>query len=115
MALVLLDCAQHTDAHLVSAAIELQPFLMLRADLAVQVADFIHQLVSLEGSVLMVGLQVLLAVRGQAHEAGLDGLLLAPDTDVTAYIPGAGKVIVRGWWSRRGGLGVPIAGRGVVH
>lgn len=62
VALVLLDCAQHADAHLVSAAVELQPLLMLWADLAVQVADFVHQLVSLEGGVLMVGLQVLLTV-----------------------------------------------------
>lgn len=62
VALVLLDRTKHTDAHLVGAAVELQPLLMLWADLAVQVADFIHQLVSLEGGVLVVGLQVLLAV-----------------------------------------------------
>ena len=49
MALVFTDCADSTDTHLVCSTEELQGFLVLWADLPVQVARLIHQLVSLEG------------------------------------------------------------------
>ena len=49
MAPVLADCADGTDAHLVCTTEQLQGLLVLGADLPVQVADLIHQLVPLEG------------------------------------------------------------------
>lgn len=66
---MLSDSAQHTDAHLVRATEQLQAFLMLVADLPVQVARLIHQLVSLKGGRLIMWLNVRFAVVGQAHEA----------------------------------------------
>ena len=63
--------AQHADAHLVRAAEQLEAFLVLRADLAVQVARLVHQLVPLEGGRLVVRLDVRLAVVRQAHQARL--------------------------------------------
>ena len=113
--LVFLDRAQHADAHLVGAAVQLQPLLMLRADLPVQVPDLVHQLVPLEGGVLVVGLQVLVAIGRQAHEAGLDGLQLAADADVAAHVPGAGVVVIRGRRRRGRGLGGPVAGGGMAR
>lgn len=62
MALVLLHSAQHTNTHLVCAAVQLQAFLVLWADLPVQMPNFIHQLVPLEGPRLIVRFQVLLTV-----------------------------------------------------
>lgn len=48
MAAVFPDGAQHTDAHLVRATEQLQAFLVLGADLPVQVARLIHKLMPLE-------------------------------------------------------------------
>lgn len=79
---VLSDCTQHTDAHLVGAAEQLQALLMLRADLPVQVTRLIHQLVSLERGGLVVRLDVCLAVVGEAHQARLDRLAAPADTEV---------------------------------
>lgn len=56
MTFVLLHGAQNTDTHLVRLAEELQTLLMLGANLSVQMADLIHQLVPLEARVLIVGL-----------------------------------------------------------
>lgn len=112
MALVFFHCAQHADTHLVGATEQLQTLLMLRADLPVQVADFIHQLVPLKGGRLVVGLQVLLAVVRQTHQAGLDGFVLLPNADVTTYILGSSDVVVGGRRWRRKGLRVALE-RGV--
>lgn len=83
MAAVLSDRTQHTDAHLVRAAEQLQAFLMLRTDLPVQMARLVDQLVPLEGGGLVVRLDVRLAVVRQAHEAGLDGLAATANAEVT--------------------------------
>jgi len=82
VAAVLFDSTQHADAHLVGATEQLQAFLVLRADLPVQVARLVHQLVPLEGGRLVVGLDVRFAVVGQAHEARLHGLFAVPDAEV---------------------------------
>lgn len=96
MTFVFLHCAQHTDAHLVSPAEQLQTLLMLRTDLSVQVADLVHQLVPFKSGRLKMGLEMLVAIGGQAHQAGLDGFVLLADANVTAYILGSCVVVVRG-------------------
>ena len=127
VALVLLDGAQNADAHLVRLAEELQALLMLGADLPVQVADLVHQLVPLEGGRLVVGLQVLVAVRRQAHEARLDCLVLLAHADVAAHVLGprvtaiattttiaTTSIIVRGRRRGREGFGGRSRGQGGV-
>lgn len=83
MAAVLSDSTQHTDAHLVRAAEQFQALLVLGADLPVQVARFIHQLVSLEGGRFIMRLDVRFAVVGQTHEARLDRLAATADAEIT--------------------------------
>lgn len=103
MTFVFLHCAEHTDAHLVSPAEQLQAFLMLGTDLSVQVADLVHQLVPFKSGRLKMGLEMLVAVGGQAHQAGLDGFVLLADADVTAYVLGSCVVVVGGRrWRREG-------------
>lgn len=87
MAAVLFDSTQHADTHLVRATEELQAFLVLGADLPVQVARLIHQLVSLEGGRLVVWLDVRFAVVGQAHEARLHGLVATTNAEVAEGFP----------------------------
>lgn len=110
MAFVLLHRAQYADTHLVSAAEQLQALLMLWADLPVQVTDFVHQLVPLEGGRLVVGLEMLLAVGGQTHEAALDCFVLLAHADVAADVLGSGIVVVGGRRRRWKGLTVPLEG-----
>lgn len=86
MTLVLADGADSTDTHLVGTAKELQALLVLWTDLPVQVPQLIHQFVPLEGSRFVVGLQVFLAVRGQAVEAGLDSFELLSRAEVTRHV-----------------------------
>lgn len=107
---VFLHRAQHANAHLVGAAEQLQTLLMLRADLSVQVTDLIHQLVPLEGGRLVVGLEMLLAVGGQTHEAGLDGFVPLANADVAADVLGSRVVVIGGRrWGRKG-LAVALEG-----
>lgn len=82
MAAVLSDSTQHTDAHLVGAAEQLQAFLVMGADLPVQVTGLVHQLVSLEGGGLVMRLDVGFAVVGQAHEARLDRFTAAAHAEI---------------------------------
>lgn len=107
---VFLHRAQHANAHLVGAAEQLQAFLMLRTDLPVQMADFIDQLVPLKGGRLIVGLEMLLAVGGQTHKAGLDGFVLLTNTDVAANILRSRIVVIGGRWWRRKRLAVALKG-----
>lgn len=101
---------QHTDTHLIGAAEQLQAFLMLWADLPVQVADLINQFVPFESGRLKVRFKMLLAVRGQAHQAGLDGFVLLANADVAADILGSGIVVVRRRRWRWKGLRVALDG-----
>lgn len=110
VAFVFLHCAQHTNAHLVGATEELQAFLMLRTDLPVQVTNFIDQLVPLEGGRLIVGLEMLLAIGGQTHEAGFDGFVLLANADVAADILRSRMVVIGGRWWRRKWLAVALEG-----
>lgn len=87
MAAVLSDSTQHTNAHLVRATEQLQALLVLGADLPVQVARLIHQLVPLEGGRLVMWLDVRFAVVGQAHEARLHGLVAAADAEIAEGFP----------------------------
>lgn len=82
MAAVLSDSTQHADAHLVRATEQLQALLVLGADLPVQVARLVHELVPLERGRLVVRLDVRLAVVSQTHEARLDGPVAAADAKV---------------------------------
>lgn len=107
---VFLHRAQHANAHLVGAAEQLQTLLMLRADLPVQVTDFIHQLVPLEGGRLVVRLEMPLTVGGQTHEASLDGFVLLANADVAADVLGSRVVVVGGRWRRWKGLAVAWEG-----
>lgn len=105
---VFFHCTQHTDTHLIGATEQLQTLLMLGTDLSVQVADFIHQLVSFKSVGLVVGLEMLLAVGRQTHQAGLDGLVLLSNADVATYILGSCKVVVRGRRRRRKGFSTTL-------
>lgn len=110
MTFVLLDRTQHTDTHLVGATEQLQALLMLGTDLSVQVADFVHQFVPLESGRLVVGLEMLLAVGRQAHQAGLDGFVLLAHADITAHVLGSCVVVVGGRRRRREGLAAALEG-----
>lgn len=83
MAAVLPHSTQHTYAHLVRATEQLQALFMLGADLPVQVARLIHQLVSLEGGRLIMWLDVCLTIVGQTHEARLDRLAATAHAEIT--------------------------------
>lgn len=74
---------QHTDAHLVGATKQLQPFLVLGADLPVEMTRLIHQLVSLECRRLIMRLDVRLTIIGQAHETRLHGLVASANAEIT--------------------------------
>lgn len=103
MTFVFFDCAQHADTHLVGATVQLQALLVLGTDLPVQVPDFIHQLVPFKGRRLEMGLEMLLAIGGQAHQARLHGFVLLADADVTAHVLGSCIVVVRRRrWGRKG-------------
>lgn len=104
MSFVFFHRAEYTDTHLVSAAEQLQTLLMLGTDLSVQVANFIHQLVPFKSDRLIVGFEMLLAVGGQTHQAGLDGFVLLANADVTAYILGSCVIVVGGGRWRWKGL-----------
>ena len=95
MTLVLFHRTQHTDTHLISATKQLQTFLMLWADLPIQVADFVHQFVPFKSGRLVMRLEVLLAVRSQTHQAGFDGFMLSANAHVTTHILGSSVVVVR--------------------
>lgn len=86
MALVFADRADGTDTHLVSPTEELQGLLVLRADLPVQVSQLIHQLVPFERGRLVMWSQVLLTIRCQTVQAGLDSFELLPRAEVTGNI-----------------------------
>lgn len=87
MAAVLSDSTKHADTHLVRTTEQLQALLMLGADLPVQVARLIHQLVSLEGGRLIMWLDVRFAVVGQAHEARLNGLVATANAEIAEGFP----------------------------
>lgn len=53
---------------------------------------------------------MLLAVRGQTHQAGLHGFVLLSNADVTTYILGSRVVVVRGRRGRWEGLAVALDG-----
>lgn len=94
MSFVFFHRAEYTYTHLVSATEQLQTLLMLGTNLSVQVAYFIHQLVPFKSDRLIVGLEMLLAVGGQTHQAGLDSFVLLANADVTAYILGSCVIVV---------------------
>lgn len=98
MPLMLADSTEGANTHLVGTTEQLQALLVQRADLTVQVPQHIHQLVPLEGGRLIVGLQVLFAVRGEAVEAGFDSLELFSSAEVTRNIARASKASIR--WKR---------------
>lgn len=83
MAPVFTDCADGTDTHLVRSTEQLQGLLVLRADLPVQVPQFVHQLVPFERGRLVMRPQVLLAVRCQAVQAGLHSFEFLSRAEVT--------------------------------
>lgn len=87
MAAVLSDGTQDADAHLVRPAEQLQAFLMLGADLSIQVAQLIYQLVPLEGRRLIVRLDVCFTVVRQADEARFDSPVATPDAEITVGFP----------------------------
>lgn len=117
MTFVFFHRTEHTDTHLVSATEQLQTLLMLGTDLPVQVANFVHQLVPFESGRLKVRLEVLLAVGGQTHQAGLNGFVLLANADVTPYILGSGIVVVRGrgWRWKRFGVALDGGVSGACH
>lgn len=53
---------------------------------------------------------MLLTVRSQAHQAGLDGFVLLSNADVAAYILGSSIVVVRGRRWRWKGFAVALQG-----
>ena len=78
--------AQNTDAELVSMTVNLQRFLMLRADLLLESFGGLDQPVVLKGRRYVVRLEVSLTVRGQTDQAGLHGFLFPPSAEIALHV-----------------------------
>lgn len=89
---VLVHHAQDTHRRLVSATVRLQQLVVLSADLLSHLSRCFHQLVLHHGWVLIVRLEVSLAVRRQAHQAGLLGLLPPRGAEVAQNVSALGLV-----------------------
>lgn len=76
--------ALHTEKFLVTSTEQLQELLVPPTHPALQHRHRFNQLVSFQRANSQVGLQVALAVRGQTHQTGPQGLRLLPHTHVTA-------------------------------
>ena len=87
---VLIHHAQNTYGGLVSATKRLQQLVVLCADLLSHLTRSSDQLVLHHGRVLIVRLEVGLTVRGQAHQAGLLGLLPPSCAEVAQDFPTLG-------------------------
>lgn len=91
VALVLALRAQHAHARVVAPAEELQEPPVAPAHPPLQHRHGLHQLVGPEGGNPQVRLQVTVAVRGQAGQAGLGGLRALPRARVAGYGRACGR------------------------
>lgn len=91
MVFVLVHHAQDTHRRLISAAKRLQQLVVLSADLLSHLPCCFHQLVLHHGWVLIVRLDVCLAVRRQAHQTGLLGLLSPRGAEVAQNLSVLGR------------------------
>lgn len=78
--------AELTDIHLVGLTERLQELLVLLTHPVFQVLHRVNQFVDLQRSNSLVRLQVRLAVRGQTHQAGLEGLDRPSGTDIAGHL-----------------------------
>jgi len=94
VALVLVRQTQVTDALLVGAAVHLQQLVVAAADRLLELSGGRHQLVLLERSGLVVGLQVDLAVGGQTHQTRLHRFVFPPGAHVALHVVSLGETRV---------------------
>lgn len=87
MVFVLVHHAQDTHRRLIGATKSLQQLVVLSTDLLSHLSCCFHQLVLHHGWVLIVRLEVCLAVRRQAHQTGLLGLLPPRGAEVAQNFP----------------------------
>lgn len=91
---VLVCQTQVANAAPVGAAVHFQQLVVLGTDRLLEPLGGRNQLVLLEGSGLVVRLEVNIAVGGQAHQAGLDSLVFPPGADVTLHVVSFGQTSV---------------------
>ncbi|KAG9329788.1 hypothetical protein JZ751_029585, partial [Albula glossodonta] len=89
MASVILYRTQITDKLLIGATVNIQWFVVMRADLLLQVSSGLDQFVLLKSRRFIVRLEVSFAVRGQTHQTGPDGFELSPSADITRHVSSA--------------------------
>ncbi|KAG5849673.1 hypothetical protein ANANG_G00074250 [Anguilla anguilla] len=86
MASVFIHRTQITDTLLISTTVNLQNFVMMRADLLLQVSSGFDQFVLLKGRRFIVRLEVSFTVRDQTHQAGLHSFQLSPSAEITRHV-----------------------------
>ena len=86
MASVFIHRTQQTDTLLISTTVNLQQFVMMRADLLLLVSRGFDQFVHLKGRRFIVRLEVSFTVRGQTLQAGLESFALSPSAEITRHV-----------------------------
>jgi len=77
---------QHTYTLLICATENLKQLLMFLADHLLQSSSGFSQIVSLSSKEALMLFEVILTVRVQTHQTGLDGSVFSSSTDVTLHI-----------------------------
>lgn len=111
VAFVLVHHAQDAHRRLIGAAKSLQQLVVLSADLLSHLSCCFHQLVLHQRRVLIVGLEVRLAVRRQAHQTGPLSLLPPCGAEVAQNfsVPDMGPgLVVAGGTTRLFQAAVPV-------
>ena len=88
MVFVLVHHAKDAHGRVVGAAVGLQQLIVLGAELLPHLTRGLHQLVLHQRRVLVVGLDMVLAEGGLAHQARLHRPLLSGGAEVTQDVPG---------------------------
>uniref|UniRef100_A0A0E9Y1J6 Uncharacterized protein n=1 Tax=Anguilla anguilla TaxID=7936 RepID=A0A0E9Y1J6_ANGAN len=86
MASVFIHRTQITDTLLIGTTVNLQQFVMMRADFLLQVSSGFDQFVLLKRRRFIVRLEMSFTVRGQTHQTGLDSFVFSPSADITRHI-----------------------------
>ncbi|KAG9328795.1 hypothetical protein JZ751_010635, partial [Albula glossodonta] len=84
-----------TDTLLIGTTVNLQQFLMLRADLLLQASCGFNQFVRLPSIEFIMKNQITFTVRGQTHQTGLDGFVFPPSADITHNVSRSGVTVSR--------------------
>lgn len=86
MAFVLIQQAQRADDFFISFTEHFEKLVVLWAGFLLEVSKGGDELVFLEGSRLMVRLQVNVTVRGQTRQTGLRSFVLLTDAGITLHV-----------------------------